>query len=420
MADVLKTTNWWSSNPPAGTYFDVSGSGGGGENRLWTAAEVHDALDTTYEELRCLGDGISLDGSATIQQEQFITAATGGIKFLRIKARGRVVITGPSSPTGSGSFQVLIGGALVATQSLDSSYTSYQFDLTTDPATGLAWTAAGIAAKKFGLLLAANAENVSFSAIATLRMTEFTVEVWGQDILATATPAVSQGSAAAAPEAGGALVGDKGTRDPAAVVPQAATLDATSALVTLRSGTGTYNDQDLSTATTKNNGPGGSGTDLLNLGGVQGATAINGSGLISGIKLFATVRATRNGGTGTLTNFKFGTAMGAKTLLAQPTVYDNSGGLTLAMYQTLESNLITLGAFANPFLWGNGVDSVWANLVSPTWTLNYDWTGGVQVRVEIAEAWVEVHGPSGAQPILIELTHALNLAPKVQSLVGTF
>lgn len=422
MADVLKTTNWWGSNPAAFTVTDLSGSGASAENRLMTATEAHDSLDTTYEEFIVSGDGISLDGNATAAGGAILTAATGGIAFLRVKFRARVIVTGGGA-TGGGSVQPLIAGTLRGTQqALTGAYVNYTQDIAVDPADGLPWTPAKVAAQSFGMLLAANAASATFLGVATLRVAEYTVEVWGTDATGAIVGASAQGVAAFDVSLGGGLSGDIAMRSPTDIVALASSVDNGSALVTLRSANATYRDQDVATFTTRNAGPSGGTTETIDLGGLLGATSINGSGTIGGVKLFALVRCSKNGGA-TMTNIRFGTGMGVQALLVAPTVNVQVGGSSASFpFVTAETALIALTPLAVPFEWGNGVNSVWSVFASPAWTLNFTWTGGGggdQARCEVAEAWVEVHGPVGSEPTVIQLVHALNLAPLVQKLEST-
>jgi len=427
MADVLKSTNWWSTDPPAGVTVDLSAGATADETRLITAAEAHDASDTTYEGFTVQGDGVSVDGNGTLTQEQNITAVTGGIKFLRVKWRGRSVLGG-SSPSGSGSLTPVINGILTTPQALTGSFANYSADFTSNPVTGLPWTAGTASAATFGYRLAADAANASFNASNAVRIAEFTVEVWGQDILATANPAVASG---ASTEMGTAYVASKDVRDPTAVVPLATTLDSGSALVTVRSFKSSLNDQTASTRdifTSPASWP-NSGTQLQPLYGAAsqglqgssgGGNGINGTGVISGIKLCALVRVSKSTTATAPTNVRFGTGMGVKALVTPPTVRDIAA-LDDTMWESVETALIATGATAQPFEWGNGSNSVWSQMFG--WTFNHTYSNDVTpktTQVEVAEAWVEVHGPVGSQPVLIELTHALGIPLKLQELEGTF
>jgi hypothetical protein len=91
------------------------------------------------------------------------------------------------------------------------------------------------------------------------------------------------------------------------------------------------------------------------------------------------------------------------------------------MWEVVQTALITTGQFGNPFTWGNDVDSVWASLFG--WTFNHTYSNAsnpMTTQVEVAEAWIEIYGPVGAQPVLIELSHSLGLPVKQQALEGTF
>jgi hypothetical protein len=439
MADVLKQTLFFAGNPT----FSTTDFVGNGITvfRTLTAAESHDGSDATYYRFATPSDIFGLgQGDAIAQVSRSIDAAsvTGAISFIRIKARGQYVKVGGDG-TVQCRWQPRINGVdRGVQQQFSSAFANFSQDFSTDPADGLAWTNAKVNAQTFGttLEIITNAATVDNTAEGWL--SEWSVELWGPSsdtstpasVLLTASssaPTQVLGLVVSAPQSVplalalsnptlvlGAVVTpaesvpmgmevstlpgsfSKTGFDASTVTPQASFVDTANFPGTVRSANSTYGDQNLGTANTFNHGPGGSGTDLKDLGGVQGSVAINGEGIIAGIKLFCTVRASRNTPSGTLNNFKFGTAMGLKAVLAQPTVFDNSLGLTPDMFQTLQTALIPTGPFGNAFTWGNGVDSVWAALAAPTWTLNYDWAGGaIQVRVEIAEAWIEVHGPVG-------------------------
>ena len=128
---------------------------------------------------------------------------------------------------------------------------------------------------------------------------------------------------------------------------------------------------------------------------------------------------TRDIASSTMTNIRFGTTMGTKALENAATIRDYDAGLTDAQFEVLNSILITTGQFGNAFTWGNGTDSVWASLFG--WTFNHTYTNaGGHTQVAVAEAWVEIYGAIGAQPVLIELTHALGIPIKQQAVEGQF
>jgi hypothetical protein len=441
VADVLKQTLFFAGNPTLSTT-DFVGNGVT-VFRTITAAESHDGSDATYYRFSTPSDIFGLgQGDVIAQVSRTIDSAsvTGSISFLRMRARGKKHQVGGDGNV-FGRWQPRINGTDRGSQQElgNEVFADFSQDFSTDPADGLAWTNAKVNAQTFGTTLEVITNAATADNQAEVWLSEWFVELWGPSsdtstpasvvlTVSSSAPTGVLGLVTSAPQSvqlnvsssaptvvlGGVMspvesVGmvaevatlpyafQKSGFDPTQNTPLASMLDTGVAPITIRSASATYNDQSLATATLQNHGPGGSGTDLKDLGGVQGAVAINGVGVIAGVKLYAIVRASKTGVAGSLTNFKFGTTMGVKALLAQPTVVDNTPGLTVDQYQTIESVLITTGAFGQPFEWGNGVNSVWATFVAPTWTLNYDWTGGTQVRVEIAEAWLVVQGPNGSQ-----------------------
>jgi len=418
MADVLKATLWWGANPTVVLSDDSAGGACGvTETRRITAAEAHDASDATYEGVQSTDDGVSVNMNAhALADKALTTAPAGGIKFVRVKHRSRNVLTAGPGPV-TGSVHPYINGIAVGGDDIvTSSFANYQQDFTTNPLTGLPWTKSIIDSYTFGFLARISSADGTFSTTGEVRVAEFTVEVWGQDVTVAAIPAVAQSSAV---DAGTGTITVKDVLDPTAVVVLGSRVDDTSNLVTVRSADSTLNDQSNLTKRT-NTGTNSSGTFIRDLGGLQGSTAISGSGVISGVKIHAIVRMSKSN-TATLGTFRFGTAMGLKTWTTTPTVYDFDAGLNDTMWEHVETALIATGAFGNAFTWGTGVDSVWANFVSPTWDMRATWTAalGKTAQMEVSEAWIEVQGPVGSQPILIELEHALGLPVKQQSLDST-
>jgi hypothetical protein len=422
VADILKGTLWWAANP---TWTLVDNSISGATGTPLTAAGAHDANDATFAELVCPGDGVSLNGDANYYTNAALTACpAGGIKFVRLKVRARGVITG-----GAGSLQAyallrLNGvnyGTPFVTTVLTGVYQNFVLDYTTDPSDGLPWTKSKVDGHTWGMDMRGVVSDPAFLTAAALRVAEYTVEVWGEDVTATVTGAstLAEGSTPLA------IQGDK---DGTAVVPLLMTLDGGSVPAVARSFKTGLNDQSTATKdTTSSAGPGTTLAPLYGAGsqglvGSSGAgNGINGVGKIDGVRAYAIVRFARQGtgGAPVFTNMRFGTAMGFQALEADPTIYDSDLGLSESQYQVIRSVLITTGQFGQPFTWGNGVDSVWASFFG--WTLNFTITGlGGTKQVDIAEAWVEILGPIGAgDSSNIELTMSLNLAPRIIKVQST-
>ena len=431
MANLLQTLYW--SGDPTFSLDDLEGTGAS-ESRAITAAESHDANDATYEGLAVPSDGVN-DGHAVLTAHRAVgtASASGNIEFVRIVIRGRVTGGGGESAT----IYPLISGTSSGNVGLTSTYTDYSFDQATDPSDGLAWTNAKINGKTFGVTL--EGFYSAGAGAATVRVPEFRVEVWGT-VGQTSTPSSVSATAAvgvAAAIAGLAVLGPasvgcvgavsaptvvpggvvatavavsveaevvvqptkltKVSGDPTLSAPQASYQDAGQEPATSRSFKSSLNDQSTLTKDSFAAAwPTAGATQLQPLygagaQGLQGSTSINGSGLISGVKLFAIVRCGKSGA-GALSGIRFGTGMGLKTLVTQPTI--RTLPLDDTMWETVETDLITLGSFGQPFEWGNGVNSVWAQMFG--WTFNHTYalpSNPSATQVDVAEAWVEIHSP---------------------------
>lgn len=415
MADVLKTTHWWNANPVF-VFTDNSGAGYI-EANIINAAQSHDGNDATRESLQVSGDTASLEGDTTGRAEKAITAGVvGGIKFVRVKMRARVTRTG-----GSGSVSALIrpmatGVDIGAVQSVTGSFVTYTEDVLVDPTDGQPWTAARVQGHLWGVAMRVQTSDPGvFATTGFLELSEFLVEVWGEDKVGVITGASATADANRSIETGGSVEVLLDQRDPSFVGTLATNLDDTSGLVTIRSFKASLNDQSTATKDVFTSGVGAAGTQLQPLygtasQGVQGNTGagngINGTGAISGMKLCALVRVSKQAA-GTVSNVRFGTAMGVKALAAPgATIRDYDQPLTEAMWETVKTDLVTTGQFGQPLTWGNDVDSIWASLFG--WTFNFTYGGGGIKQLEVAEAWVEVYGPVGSEPEVIELVQVFD------------
>lgn len=238
------------------------------------------------------------------------------------------------------------------------------------------------------------------------------------DVTATPAGAIGRGVANAAVAQGGTIVISSDNRDPTAVVAQATSVDSQSALVTIRSNTSPYKDQSLATKTLLSGVGPGSGTLDFNLGSLDATVSVNGTGVISGVKLFAIIRPAKD--SGTFDNFRFEVG-GSKPLVPQPTVYTLP--VTSLMWQVVETALIPLGGGGQPFEWGVTGNSIFAQFAN--WRFKADWnvtTPGHVAQCDVAEAWIEVHGAlgSGSEGSGIEFTFALNLPPRIIPVETTF
>lgn len=457
MADILKQTLYFNAVPTE-TLTDINGTGPSAIRSI-TAAESHDASDATYYSASVTGDGSGTDGYISCEVFAVVDTAstTGGISFVRVKARARVAGTGSS-----GTWQPRINGTARGTPTaLTASFADYTQDFTTDPADSNAWTNAKVNAQTFGVYIEVLEPDANFPTAGILRFSEFEIQLWGPSGQ-TSTPATHQSNLNANNATGvaglvssattshqsnlnandatgvaGAVTGialtatcsmsaaqpvDQGgvcdflavNTDPSNLVPLRSKIDTGFVPVTIRSFKASLGDQTTATRdifTSPASWPNGA-TELQALygAGAQGivgntgaGNGINGEGLISGIKLHAIVRVAKNAAS-SITNIRFGTGMGVKSLMVQPTIRDYAVALTEDMWEHVETDVIALGATAQPFEWGNGVNSVWSQLFG--WTFNHTYSNVASnfTQVEIAEAWVEVIGPAGAtlsDPILV-------------------
>lgn len=194
---VLKQTLYWNADPSSNVV-DISGSGDANRGRAITAAESHDANDTTYERLDATGDFVSIEGEASNEVSGALQTASvsGPISFIRIIFRQKVSAVGGG--TASGSTQPFINGTTRGSaEAASGSFVDHQQDFSTDPADGLPWSNAKINAQTFGVkqyVLTSDFPN--YATTGRNDLSEFRVEVWGVDpVTVTATPAAGAGSA---------------------------------------------------------------------------------------------------------------------------------------------------------------------------------------------------------------------------------
>lgn len=441
MSTLLQTL-YWNANPSS-TVTDISGSGVASQSRAITAAESHDASDATYARLNAGGDSGSLEGEATNDLDAALqtASAVGVIDFVRIKMRGKVSSVGGG--TASGTLQPRINGTLRGSpQTLSGAFANMpDQDFATDPADGLAWTNAKLNAQSFGLQeYVITSDPGVFGTQGRADASEFSVEVWGT-ATQTSTPA-SVGMAAAvgaavvavvascvsvnapvvANNAVGAptgsvvstpdsvesrcipgayvdLLAPVSRRDPSEVVPHAAFADTVTSPVTLRSNTSPLGDENLSTFASQST-PGTSWpvntTLTVNAGGFA-VSAIEGSGTISGVKLFAFARVKADAHA-VVSNARFRTSNGGDhALTSAPPVGSYASPPNMALVQT---GLLTTYDGTNPWTWAD----VHPQLVGTMFKVDVSIGGayiGEFAQLEVAEIWAEVHGPLGTEPIVV-------------------
>lgn len=416
MADLLKGTLWWAADP-TWTLVDTNGTGASFGATL-LAAGAHDASDVTHQELLVTGDGVGIEGDANMYTQHALTACpAGGIKFVRVKCRARAVLTagaGAIQATG----QIRLSGVNYDALTLTGTYQDFTVDLSTDPIDGLPWTVAKVNGHTWGIYARAFTQDPGvWLTAAAVRVAEYTLEVWGEDVTAIPTGASSDAVHSEA-------VASQGNQDGSILAPLVMVIDGGSVPAVARSFEPFLRDQ--TTATKIPDTESGAGTFSVPLygAGTQGligssgaGNGINGTGAISGVKAYAIIRVSKQAAA-TITNVRFGTTMGVKELVTPPTIRDYDQPLTEAMWETVETDLIPTGAIGNPFTWGNGTDSVWASFFG--WTMNFTSSGGGFTQVEVAEAWVEIVGPVGAgDTSAIELTLTLGMAPRIMQVQST-
>ena len=408
MSDFLKESLYFDAVPTV-TEVDTNATGISHAN-FGSAAESHDANDSTKFTGDVPGDSDVVNGLGEFHADAVLTtsAVSTAVTFVRVRIRAQRTHAGAGASTAS--VQARIGGVSYgADHVLSTSLAWYESDFSTDPLDSGPWSADRINGQDWGFRAAGATDDPSGTCI--IDVTEFEVLVYMTDPVATPTGA-SGGGVAQTPE------GSPGIPDGATVAVQVATLDSGSVPAVIRSFKASLGDQTTTTADVHTTT--GTGTQLQPLygaasQGVVGSSGagngIKGTGTISGIKLFAIIRVSKQA-SASITNVRFGTAMGLKSLVTPAVIQDYDQPLTDDMWQTVETALITEGAFAVPFEWGNGTNSVWSNMFG--WTMNYTYSGSGTKQLEVAEAWVEVHGPTGAdEGSTIRLELPVNLPPKV-------
>lgn len=451
MADVLKQTLYWNANPSS-TVNDLSGSGSASQARAITAAESHDASDTTYARLQANGDLGSLEGEA----ENLLAAAlqtasvSGAISFLRIIYRGKVSAVGGGTATGT--LQPRINGTnRGSANGLGASFANYQQDFAVDPADSNPWTNAKVNAQSFGVReYTLTSDPGVYGTGGRVDMSEFKVELWGPDVQVS-TPAsvgaaglacvaavvigavLSSCTSVSAPVVTNDATGTAGLRvispasvaapckasidvgdeafgrsapwDPTAVVPLAATADGSGSPVTLRANTGNLSDQNLGTFNSDADGFGVPGTPTgtlhVSTTGVANSS-IDGSGAISGVVFFAFMRG-RKDADASFSNWR---------LCGQAVSAPNVGNTTppYADFSLVQTGLITVDGGGLPWDWS----TIYAKLAAlgVGASVDYAFAGGHEfdqsVQLDVAEIWVEVHGPVGIAPEVINVTQVID------------
>lgn len=458
MADALKQTLYWSSNP---TDFTDDLNGTGFTVSALTAAGSHDSSDSTYGQLVASGNDIDVP-SVVWKEYGYLTSytQTGAISFVRAVIRARLTKLGGSG-TSSWTIYPMVGTATAAgSASPNSSITTFTIDMATNPSTGTGWHAADFASVNFGFDSIVGGNDISTSSQA--RIYEIYFEVWGESgqtltttaanaVVAASTGSVVSGlialglaaascsSNASAP----ALVpvsvtmpmdtatilsiayNEEITQDtgyPLDLVNQASYVDHSigaansSTPVTIRSNTVPYYDLNLATKTL-NSSPGtwpNNGTLTFNFGGLTGTTSIDGYGPIAGVKCYATIRPRKNTNAA-MSNFRFVIGSDTFVLPTQPVI----GGMLPAVvdYQTVVSDLITTVG-GDALEWGAGSKSIFVKFTGWSFRCDYSVGGaytGQFAQCEVAEAWVEVIGYAGSAPTIIELKHKLPNIRRIQT-----
>jgi hypothetical protein len=461
MADVLKQSLFWTGNPTF-SLADLGGSGNFAENRAITAAESHDANDATYEEVAVGGDGAGTNGDLLATAHRAITtaAASGVISFVRVRLRGRV--TGGGGAAGSAGPNV--SGTPAGSSFLSGSFADYSFDLATDPVAGGSWTNAKVNAQTWGLVLDVLFNDAFTPGSALLRVSEFSVELWGPSADSINLPSVgavlapgaavltagvsvlslpsvgavlTPGDATLSPGPGAALLAlesatvesigldeafVKSKADPNALVNVATTVDGGSSPVILRSNTAPYGDASDATKTLLSS-PGSwpnSGTLTFDFHGTIGSSSVDGTGPIAGLRLFARIRP-RKDANAVLNNFRFDFAAIDRVLSPQPTVYAMPPAV--APFDTVVSDLITLSSNGVPFEWGTTNDSVWTQAANG-WRFKVDYSvggafAGQFAQCEVADAWLEVYAVTGSPEEVLLLRQTIGSHVRLQSFVDT-
>lgn len=454
MSSLLQTL-YWSANPTF-ALTDNSGSGAT-ETRAITAAESHDALDTTYEGLTAPGDGLSLDGNADLRASRSLdtASAVGTIDFIRVIIKGRATKTGSGSAVGA-VIPRLNGVDRGSSQTLTTSFVAYSQDFTIDPADAAAWTNAKLNAQTFGLSIHADSTDAAFLTSSLVRMSEYSVEVWGTAVQ-TSTPASTALSAlvgAAIAVAGAVSISctsvdiptSVGTATPVAglrvvtpdsvacvatvspdvtsavarpapdsMVPMEAFVDGGNTPVTLRSNTAPFYDQNTGTATsvsTPASWPNSGTRDIL-VGGFAPA-AIAGAGAIGGVKFYAIARIRKDTNV-TVSNARVRIAgsYDAPFTSMPPT----AGYSPLAAYGTVETAMITTSDGSTPWDWATIYAALLSTRVGMDASAPSPAAIGQFAQLDLAEVWCEVLGPVGNPSPAVEVTQRMGNVLRMQAII---
>lgn len=447
MADVLKATLYWH-NSQTHDVGDVNGCVPTFTDM--TNAQSYDASDTTYSQLATSDDaGNVLNADSWAWNEAHVDTASvsGTITFIRVKIRARQAVTAGTGPISKEWSPYINGTRRGNLTGLSTSYTWMTEDFATDPADGVAWTNAKINAQKFGYEIRLISSDGAYSTAANIRVSEVALEVWGPgadtvnvptaDVTASLGTAVllagaltlgcDSGGVATIPTdptvTGGAVSHalpaaetlswtdddawfTEAAWNPSQTVSKATFIDNGSNATVVRSNTAPFYDKSDATRDLLSS-PGtwpNSGTLTFNFGGTQGSASIDGVGAISGVKVYARVRA-RKDTNATLNNFRFTVGANTVALEAQPTV----SGMppAAAAYETVESVLMTTNPLGVAWEWGTGVNGIFVQMATG-WTFRADYSiggayAGEFAQVEVSEAWLEVYGLNGSEPELVEL-----------------
>jgi len=170
------------------------------------STDSHDASDSTQAAFGGSDPGTAnVDCTGYAQDVMTTAAVSGAISFVRFKIRGKRL---PNNANAVGKLSPCGAGTQIGTlTSMTASYVDYQFDFTTDPIAGGAWTNAKINAQSWGVYISSLSTYSLKNGSCNTYFSEFRMEVWGPaaDFITPASVAITATVSASAAAATGAV-----------------------------------------------------------------------------------------------------------------------------------------------------------------------------------------------------------------------
>lgn len=149
-------------------------------NNAATAAQLKDGSDATYDELTGTGDGVTAPNNTSYAVDWNIDPIVGSGTIPRVRVTIRATANGTTDGGAAQFVRPRINGITRgAVHSLlpAGNVTDFTDEFTTDPGTGLPWTAATVASYKWGFIEYIEGADVANGPVTSCRVTEFKVEL---------------------------------------------------------------------------------------------------------------------------------------------------------------------------------------------------------------------------------------------------